>query len=755
MVWHAAVAAGLLVAAAGATEYWAAPNGDDGGPGSAARPFRTLARAAAAAQPGDLVTVQAGIYRETLRPPRDGAAGQPITFRAAPGAAPTVHAADALGPWQREAAGLWSAALTWDLGAGTQLFAGDQPLLEARWPNNAGTLLQPTRAKATAGNATTLTDPALPGAAADWTGATLWCAGGAQWICWSAPVTAYDPATHTLTFDSKWKEQWYTAKAGSPYVLIGTRAALDAPGEWWFDRAAQRVWLSPPGGADPNTLAITAKRRTACFDLSDRRHLVLQGMHFRGGGLLTNGASADLRLEGLRGEWVAHSWQQDLTGQAVVLAGQRIVARDCEFAHSSGGVVRLAGQDNKLLNCHIHDGDYLGMWNGTLALSGRRQVVHRCTVAHSGRDLLSVGGLQESLIQYNDLSYAGWLTHDLGITYGHNGDFSGTTIRWNRVHDNVAGGLGEGIYFDHCSHNVVIVNNLIYNIPDMPVQINNPGHFNLIAHNSAYQTNLRRNAITTFDHSHRNDLFGCRWLNNAFNAPLKLPPSATAAGNLAAADPGSQAPDQLDLRLRAESPARGTGTPVRGLTGAAPPDPGILYAGQPFPTVGHDFAAPPRDEPVWERPDLQYLSHLRHGCFEFGSLEGWTASGTTTPTVVGGNGWGNRVAGNADAPTGTSRFEARLSGDATLSQPVTIRPGTRYQLSAWLRVAAAGDKVELSLAVPGLEPFVAGGGNTVWERVVLEFTAPATATTATLTCRLADATGEARMDNVGLLELGP
>lgn len=741
----------LLVMGAHAMDYHVWPAGDDASAGTAAQPFRTLARAAQAVQPGDTVWLHAGVYREALKPVRDGQPGRPITFAAAPGEAPVISACDPLSDWRDEGGGRWSAPLTWDLGAGTQLFAAGQPLTEARWPNHTGDLWKPARATAAGGSPTTLTDPKLPGTAADWVGATLSCAGGAQWICWSAKVTAYDAASHTLTFAATQKDHWYVTKAGSPYVLIGARFALDAPGEWWFDRAARRVVLLPPAGAAAPQ-AVEAKRRVACIDLSDRQQVHLRGLRFVGGGLLTSAQSADLRLEGLRGEWVAHSWQQDVTSQAVTLVGSRIVASGCEFAYSSGGVVRLAGRDNKLLNCYVHHGDYLGMWQGTLAVTGRRQVVHRCTVQHSGRDLLSIHGLQEGLIQYNDLSYAGWLTHDLGMTYGHNTDFAGTVIRYNRVHDNVAGGLGQGIYFDHLSHNVIIVNNLVYNVPDMPVQINNPGYFNLIAHNSAIHSNRTRRQIITFDHSHRNDLFGCRFLNNAVNAPHKLPPNAVVAGNVEELDNGYLAPAQGDLRIREDSRARGRGVPIRGLNEGEHPDPGVIYGGQPFPVTGHDFANPPADEPVWTRPDLQYTSRLVNGCFEFGTLEGWTINGS--PLLAAGNGWGNRVAGTAEAPTGTSRYELKLTGAATVAQTVALRARTKYQLSGWLRVTDAADAVELRLECPGLEPVVLASHNTTWERVVREITTPDQAVTVTVSLRRTGTSpGEARADNLGLVEL--
>jgi len=73
-------------APADAAEWVVAPGGgcDDGGPGSEAQPFCTLAAAVASAVgPGDVVTIHAGTYEEMLVPAADGADGAPITFRGA------------------------------------------------------------------------------------------------------------------------------------------------------------------------------------------------------------------------------------------------------------------------------------------------------------------------------------------------------------------------------------------------------------------------------------------------------------------------------------------------------------------------------------------------------------------------------------------------------------------------------------------------------------------------------------------------
>ena len=59
------VAAALALAGTtGAAEYFVAADGCDQADGSAARPWRTIQRAADVAQAGDTVTIRGGIYRE-------------------------------------------------------------------------------------------------------------------------------------------------------------------------------------------------------------------------------------------------------------------------------------------------------------------------------------------------------------------------------------------------------------------------------------------------------------------------------------------------------------------------------------------------------------------------------------------------------------------------------------------------------------------------------------------------------------------
>jgi hypothetical protein len=88
----AACAAGALLVVAGAAAAGAAPatlyvnrsspSCSNSGPGSAAVPYCSIARAATVAAAGQTVLVAAGTYNETVTVARSGSPGAPITFRA-------------------------------------------------------------------------------------------------------------------------------------------------------------------------------------------------------------------------------------------------------------------------------------------------------------------------------------------------------------------------------------------------------------------------------------------------------------------------------------------------------------------------------------------------------------------------------------------------------------------------------------------------------------------------------------------------
>lgn len=116
-------------APSGAVHWVDAAAGSDANPGSASQPFATIQAGAEAAQPGDVVRVRPGVYRESVVPPRGGVEGAPIWFVAdgpgvvLDGAAPSLEAA----PWTAAGGAVWWAPFA---GESQYVAVGDERLYD-------------------------------------------------------------------------------------------------------------------------------------------------------------------------------------------------------------------------------------------------------------------------------------------------------------------------------------------------------------------------------------------------------------------------------------------------------------------------------------------------------------------------------------------------------------------------------------------------------------------------------------------------
>ena len=102
----------LAALSASAREYHVAVGGDNHNAGTAANPFRTIQYAANLAQPGDVVTVHQGVYRERIKPPRGGVSDRKrITYQAAVDEQVEIKGSEVVTKWVKVQDGVWQAVL--------------------------------------------------------------------------------------------------------------------------------------------------------------------------------------------------------------------------------------------------------------------------------------------------------------------------------------------------------------------------------------------------------------------------------------------------------------------------------------------------------------------------------------------------------------------------------------------------------------------------------------------------------------------
>jgi len=106
------VLVGLLTHSLSAREYHVSVNGSDKNDGSASKPFKTISAAARIAQPGDVITVHKGTYRERVTPPRGGESNaKRIVYRAAVNEKVEIKGSEVITGWKMFKKDVWKVTI--------------------------------------------------------------------------------------------------------------------------------------------------------------------------------------------------------------------------------------------------------------------------------------------------------------------------------------------------------------------------------------------------------------------------------------------------------------------------------------------------------------------------------------------------------------------------------------------------------------------------------------------------------------------
>ncbi len=93
-------------------EHHISPHGDDAHDGSESQPLRTISAAAQLAQPGDVITVHEGVYRERIDPPRGGSSDEArIVYQAAEGENVVIKGSEVAKGWVKVGNDTWQVAI--------------------------------------------------------------------------------------------------------------------------------------------------------------------------------------------------------------------------------------------------------------------------------------------------------------------------------------------------------------------------------------------------------------------------------------------------------------------------------------------------------------------------------------------------------------------------------------------------------------------------------------------------------------------
>lgn len=725
----------LLVALrqAGAAEYYVAgncPQATDANPGTKAAPFKTVGQACAVARPGDTVIVVGGTYRETLRPRQSGAAGRPIRFVALPGQQVILSGANALaGVWQRHQGSIYRLQTSLKF---KQLFVFNQMMPEARWPNTPpGDLMAYHRG--TAGEGTgyeVLADPNLP--PGNWNGGIVLIWPGSRWVSGTRRITDYQPGKSLRfdrTFEAEKKDKYhasdpYKPRAGNPFLMFGSLAGLDAPGEWFLDEENGTVYLWPPDGKSPAADAVSVKQRDYACDLSRLKFIEIKGLNIFGAAVnMTD--SQDCLLEDCRLRYVEHYRDIDLYRAPAalnVVTGKNNEWRRCLIAYAATSALRLGGENNRLVNSIAHDANYLGTGRGGLDLGGSvAAVVSHCSVFRAGRDTIQHGGAKRIRIEYCDIYHTNMLNADSGAMYCWGTDGEGGVIAYNWVHDNL-GDSTVGIYLDNFSKNFVVHHNVVWSCTGSGIRLNSDAINHLVCNNTIAQV---REPFGTYCYAkYTPTMQGTRIINNLVNEAMHPNnPSEFVQGELGpkleANGPGAVDRDGYPA---ARSAALDAGVVIAGITDGfkdKAPDLGAYEFGGPRWVAGANWRdpqappAPSRNLEYTPRGPITTETMITDGlALWFDASDRTTLDLASDGTVLA---WRDRSAGKHVARPGVARGSVKFQASAMGGKPVIRGNGTGN-----LRVDDLRRKPGPLTVLLVSQALTAAGPS--WQRLVASFT---------------------------------
>jgi hypothetical protein len=407
--------------------------------------------------------------------------------------------------WTPLGDGIWMAKVLYkpDL-----LFANNQLQNPARYPNQ-GWLYLPEDS-----GFGSITDPKIVESGIDWTGEGNIVLRIEDWKYEVRSIAEQSGNTIVYT------ETTYPAEKGRNYYLFGKMEALDTLGEWYYQPQESIIYFMPPPGLDPNFLLMEAS-------------------------VFPHGIKGDWNRKQIRIENLHFKHQN---AEAVWLGGtcDHNSVRNCIFEHCHTGLfgmgANLLVENNQFMDCYsvgvltqqlsensqITGNSFkrIGLeprfsGNGAIYdISGQQALFARNSIDSSGSNGIYLAAHQDFVVEKNVVRNAMLLLSDGGGIYtcceAHDG-----IIRQNFVSatqgdlNGVPGGFANGIYLDNHSHDILIENNTVADIPTDGL-IGNAATRNLTFRgNTTYNCG---SGLTFGDWQENEPISGCRAVGNTFFA---------------------------------------------------------------------------------------------------------------------------------------------------------------------------------------------------------------------------------------------
>ena len=481
--------------------------------------YKTITDALKHASEGDEIYVKSGIYRESIAITKSG-----ITITS-DNKNVFITATDLVEGFVQDRPGVYKVYMPEKV---TQLFVDDVPQVRAKFPNQEVNpdLFEFSTIKINISGDTLISDEITqPDSFFD--GATVWMIVGHRWVGGTAKVKEHKGNMLLLSNIS-------LQYRGEGIAFISdVKNCLDNNGEWYWENDT----LYFNSNIDIAKSKIEAKTRETLIAFDNVSNVKISGLNGYAGNVifdnsqnckLSNGSFKylsdynfiDAKTAYSRGKMASLS----MYGLGISMFGTNDTLENCEVSWSAGDCISLYGENNKLIDCTIHDANYRGTDCAPVAIGGTGNCIFRCEIFNAGRDVIYAPSAKQFKIMHNRVYESGKIAWDLGLIYTYGTDGEDSEIAYNHFFSSKSNNPedywgGSGIYLDNGSQNFLVHHNVSFDAKGLGIQINDPGINLRIYNNTVYKTTYD---MIPYNNGHiKLEPKDCKFYNNYIDRPIK------------------------------------------------------------------------------------------------------------------------------------------------------------------------------------------------------------------------------------------